>query len=163
MPLTVRLIVGLVLVLAGALLVTVAVLGARSRLPRNRFAGVRTAATLHSEHTFALANRVAAPLVAAAGATALAGGAVILAGGPGAIGWVVLAVTGIGTLVLSGLGGALGDRAAARLAAAEPAPAPCGGTCAGCDLVAGCRPTGETDQTAGQTTRQPADETSAQA
>ncbi|MHA6797245.1 SdpI family protein [Pseudonocardia bannensis] len=145
MPLTVSLIVGPVLVLAGVLLVTVAVLGARSRLPRNRIAGVRTAATLHSERTFALANRVAAPLVGAAGAIALAGGAVLLAGRPGAIGWVVLAVTGVGTLVLSGVGGALGDRAAARLAAAEPAPSPCGGTCAGCDLVAGCRPAGEAE------------------
>nr|WP_239029444.1 SdpI family protein [Pseudonocardia acidicola] len=140
---SVRLIVGLVLVLAGVLLVTVAVLGARSRLPRNRFAGVRTAATMRSEKTFALANRVAAPLAGAAGAVAVAGGAAILAGAPGALGWVVLAVTAAGTLVLAGLGGALGDRAAARLAAAEPDPPACGGMCAGCDLVAGCRPAAE--------------------
>ena len=36
-----------------------------------------------------------------------------------------------------GIGGALGDRAAARVDA--PASG-CAGTCAGCDLVAGCRP-----------------------
>ena len=46
--------------LAGVLLVTVAVLGARGRLPRNRWIGVRTPVTLASDAAFALANRVAA-------------------------------------------------------------------------------------------------------
>jgi hypothetical protein len=40
-----------------------------------------------------------------------------------------------GMLGLTGVGGALGDRAATRMPARESA---CAGTCAGCDLVAGC-------------------------
>ncbi|GEL19390.1 SdpI family protein [Pseudonocardia asaccharolytica] len=140
MPELARLILGAVLVAAGVLLLTVALLGARGRLPRNRFAGVRTAATLRSEQTFTLANRVAAPLIGAAGAVGIAGGAALLAGAPGMASWVLLIVAGAGSLVLTGLGGALGDRSAARLAAAEPEPPACGGVCAGCDLVAGCRP-----------------------
>jgi uncharacterized membrane protein len=114
-----------------------AVLGARERLPRNRFAGVRTAATLSSDAAFARANRVAAPLCAAAGVVGAVGGAVVLAGGPLAVTVVVLALTAVGVLVLAGLGGMLGDRAAA---ATEPAPSACTGSCAGCDLVAGCGP-----------------------
>jgi hypothetical protein len=131
---------GALLVLAGIALLAVAALGARSRLPRNRWVGVRTANTLASEAAFTLANRVAAMPLAAAGLVAAAGGAVVLAGGPAEMAWVVLAVAGVGTMVLTGLGGALGDRAAARFTDAVDAAPACTGTCAGCDLVAGCRP-----------------------
>jgi hypothetical protein len=137
MPLPLRLMLGSLLVLAGAALFTVAALGARSRLPRNRWAGVRTRATLRSDAAFALANRVAAVPVGAAGAVALAGGVVLLAGPGAALGWVVLAVAAAGVLGLAGFGGLAGDRAARALA--PPAPA-CAGACAGCDVVAGCRP-----------------------
>ena len=86
MPVTVRLVVGSALVLVGLALVVVAALGARSVLRRNRWVGVRTAATLASETQFVAANRAAA---------------------------------------------------------LTPAPAPfaasCGGACAGCDLIEGCR------------------------
>ncbi len=136
MPLLPRLIVGCLLVLVGVALVTIAVLGARGRLPRNRWAGVRTAATLASDAAFALAQRVAAAPLGAAGAVAVVGGVVVVAGAP----LVVLAVTAVAVLVLAGLGGMLGDRAAARVRP-EPVPSACGGVCAGCDLVAGCRPT----------------------
>ena len=136
MPLLPRLLVGCLLVLVGAALVTVAVLGARGRLPRNRWAGVRTRATLASDGAFALAQRVASAPLAAAGAVALVGGGVVLTA-PGGAALVVLAVTVVALLGLTGLGGMLGDRAAARLRP-DPAPAACAGVCAGCDLVAGC-------------------------
>ena len=142
---TLRLAAAALLAGAGLALVALAVLGGRSRLPRNRFAGVRTAATLRSEAAFALANRVAAAPLGAAGAVAIAGGAAASLSGSGAAGWLVLALAAVGTLVLVGVGGAVGDRAAVELAAREPEPSACSGTCAGCDLVAGCRPAATTD------------------
>lgn len=135
-PLALRLVLGSLLVLAGVALLAVAVLGARSGLPRNRWAGVRTAATLRSDAAFTVANRVAAAPIAAAGVVAVAGGAATAAGGAAAT--VVLAVAVLGVLVLAGTGGVLGDRAAASLAARDRAPAGCAGACAGCELVAGC-------------------------
>ena len=91
----------------------------------------------------------AAPL-GAAGIVALLGGVTLVVGGPGPVVWTVLVVATAGMLGLTGIGGALGDRAAARVDA--PASG-CAGTCAGCDLVAGCRPaatdTGCPDHAAG--------------
>jgi SdpI/YfhL protein family len=140
-PTVPRLVLGCALLLAAAALLAVAVLGARGRLRRNPWAGVRTRRTLASDEAFTLANRVAAAPLGAAGAVALVGGAALLAGGPGAVTWTVLVVATAGVLGLVGLGGALCDRAAARM----PAPASaCAGTCAGCDLVAGCRPAAAT-------------------
>ncbi len=136
-PTAVRLVLGCALLLAAAALFAVAVLGARGRLSRNPWAGVRTRATLASDEAFTLANRVAAAPLGAAGAVALLGGAALLVGGPSAVTWTVLVIATAGMLGLTGLGGAWGDRAASRV----PAPrAACAGTCAGCDLVAGCRP-----------------------
>jgi len=136
---TVRLVVAALLAAAGLALLAVAVLGARGWLPRNRFAGVRTAATLRSDAAFALGNKVAAGPLAAAGVVAAVGGVAVLFAGPGAAGWLVLALAAIGGVVLAGIGGAAGDRSAVLLAAREPAPSGCSGRCAGCDLVAGCR------------------------
>ncbi len=141
MPFVPRLIIGSLLVLAGALLVTVAVLGARGRQPRNRWIGVRTSVTLASDAAFALANRVAAAPLGAAGGAALVGGLVTLAGPVGAVSVIVVAVAAAGMLVLGAVGGMAGQRAAANIP--EPvAPAACAGVCAGCDLVAGCRDAG---------------------
>lgn len=140
MPTTLRIVLGVLLVLIGATLIAVAVLGGRARLPRNRFAGVRTRSSLHSGPAFVAANKVAAPLLGAAGAVGLVGGAVLLSGPPLALAWIVTGVSVIAVLLLSGVGGALGDRAAAALVAEMPAPETCGGACTGCDLVAGCRP-----------------------
>lgn len=139
-PLPLRLVLGSLLVLAGVALIVVAGLGARNRLRRNRWAGVRTGATLRSDAAFALANRVSAAPMAAAGAVAGVGGAVLLAGADGMLGWVVLTVSVVGMLVLAGVAGVAGDRAAqAVIPPTLTAPA-CAGVCAGCDLVAGCRP-----------------------
>jgi uncharacterized membrane protein len=138
-PVTTRLVVGCLLVLAGLALVVVAVLGARATLRRNRWVGVRTPATLASETQFVAGNRAAAVPVGAAGVVALVGGAVLLAGTGAALDWVVLAVSLIGVVGLSVVGGLVGDRAAALTPAPAPFTATCGGACAGCDLVAGCR------------------------
>jgi uncharacterized membrane protein len=136
-PLVPRLIVGSMLVLVGLVLLAVAVLGSRERLPRNRWVGVRTVETLRSDAAFLLANRVAAAPLGAAGSVAVAGGVVTLAGPAGAVSVVVAAVAAVGTVVLGGFGGMVGQRAAATLP--HPvAPAACAGVCAGCDLVAGC-------------------------
>lgn len=132
-------ILGSLLVLVGVALLAVAVLGARSRLRRNRLVGVRTAATLRSDRAFLIANRVAAAPVGAAGAVATVGGAVLLAGTSGMLGWVVLAVSVVGLLALAGFAGMVGDRAA-QAAVPDLAAAPaCTGVCEGCELVAGCR------------------------
>jgi hypothetical protein len=138
-PVTARLIVGSLLVLAGLALVAVAVLGAKAALRRNRWVGVRTAATLASETQFVAGNRAAAMPVGAAGAVAVVGGAVLLAGRGVALDWVLLTVSLLGVAGFTVVGGVVGDRAAALTPAPTPFAAACGGTCAGCDLVAGCR------------------------
>lgn len=138
MPLVVRLLVGVPLVLAGCTLLTVAVLGARSALRRNRWLGIRTRDTLGSEPAWVAAHRVAAAPAGAAGLVALVGGAVLLAGSESALlDGLVTAIAGVGTLGLAGFAGRVGERAAAA-ATPEPLPA-CAGACAGCDLIAGCR------------------------
>lgn len=115
---------GVVLLAASGGLITVGLLGWRQRLPRNRFAGIRTPATLRSDAAFVAANRVAAPPVLAAGAVCAAGG--VLAFGTGGPALAVIAgVAGAGTVGLLLAGGLLGH----RLAAAMPPP---GAGCAGC-------------------------------
>jgi SdpI/YfhL protein family len=143
-PVTVRLVVGSLLVLAGLAMLVVAGLGARSVLRRNRWVGVRTAATLASETQYVAGNRAAAVPVGAAGVVATVGGAFLLVGGTAVLDWVVLTISLLGVLGLTVLGGLVGDRAAALTPAPAPFAASCGGVCAGCDLIAGCRSTAET-------------------
>jgi hypothetical protein len=137
-------VLGSLLVLVGFALLAVAALGLRRRLPRNRWAGVRTDATLRSEAAFTVANQVAAAPLGAAGAVAVAGGVALLAGASGGLAWALLVVSLVGATVLAGVGGVAGDRAAAAVQPVSLEPSACAGTCAGCDLVAGCR-----DATAG--------------
>ena len=140
MPVTVRLVVGSLLVLVGLALVVVAALGARSVLRRNRWVGVRTAATLASETQFVAANRAAAVPVGAAGVIAVVGGAFLLVDDVAVLNWVVLTTSLLGVLGMTLVGGLVGDRAAALTPAPAPFAASCGGACAGCDLIEGCRP-----------------------
>jgi hypothetical protein len=142
-----RLVLGCALLLAATVLLTVAVLGARGRLRRNPWAGVRTSRTLASDEAFTVANRVAAAPLGAAGLVALLGGVSLIVGGPAAVVWTVLLVATAGMLGLTGLGGAVGDRAAARV---EAPTSGCAGTCAGCDLVAGCRPVADAPESPAQ-------------
>jgi uncharacterized membrane protein len=123
---------GVVLVIAGVALLTVGLLGWRQRLPRNRFAGIRTPATLRSDAAFIVANRVAAPPVLAAGALCtVSGGLAWGASGPALT--IIVSVTGAGAVGLLLAGGLLGHRAAAATVPARP------GRCAGCSCgEAGC-------------------------
>jgi uncharacterized membrane protein len=115
---------GVVLLVAGGALLTVGLLGWQGRLPRNRFAGIRTPATLRSDAAFSAANRVAAPPVLAAGAVCAAGGVLALeTGGPALI--VILGVAGAGAVGLLLAGGLLGHRVATAMS-------PPTGGCAGC-------------------------------
>ena len=119
-------------VLAGLLIAVIGYLGLRERLPRNRFFGVRTAASLRDDETFRLANRVA-------GLPTMVGGLVGIVAGlagllmPGTGGLVAAVIIGlVGLLAITVAGGALGHRAA--LTMPEPArgvPAGCGGCACG--------------------------------
>jgi hypothetical protein len=85
----------------------VGVLGWLERLPRNRFFGVRTDATLRGERTFRIANKIAGPPLAVAGVVGIVGGAVGLAAG------LVIALIGlVGMVAIAIAGGVLGHRAA---------------------------------------------------
>lgn len=124
-------VVAVVPVLAGLLFGIVGFLGLTERLPRNRFGGVRTEATMRTDETFRLANKVAGlPLLAAGLVGVLGGVAGFLM--PSTAGTVVAAVIGlVGVLVIAVGGGVLGHRAAAAVPVAKPKPeVPAG--CAGC-------------------------------
>ncbi|MPZ64236.1 MAG: hypothetical protein GEU83_01470 [Pseudonocardiaceae bacterium] len=123
-----RLLLGAVLTVAGLALVSVAVLGWRGLLPRNRVAGVRTPASLRSDAAFRVANRVAAPPLGAAGVVCATGGALCFTT-TGAVLAVIAGVTGAGTLTLVVAGGVLGNRAAEAVHD--------GASCAGCP-ASGC-------------------------
>ncbi|HEX2301449.1 MAG TPA: SdpI family protein [Pseudonocardiaceae bacterium] len=127
-------ILGAVLLVAGVALGIVGLLGWQQRLPRNRFAGIRTPATLRSDAAFAVANRVAAPTVLAAGAVCATAGALAL-GAEGAMLTVIVAVAGLGTLALLIAGGLLAHRVAAAMPSSPAAgcgSCSCGGAgCAG--------------------------------
>ncbi len=115
---------GVVFLVTGVGLLVVGLLGWQRRLPRNRFAGIRTPATLRSAAAFSAANRVAAPPVLAAGAVCAAGGALALGTGGPALA-VIVAITGVGAVGLLLAAGLLGHRVA------NAVPPPRGG-CAGC-------------------------------
>ena len=125
--------------IGGLALAVVGVLCWRRRLPRNRFAGVRTVNTLRDEEAFAVGNQVGAPLSLAAGAVAVLGGLAALAapvhGGGLAVRMTLVVLTAAGAVVLTVTGGVLGDRAARRVPV--PTLGGCSGVCAGCSLVDG--------------------------
>jgi hypothetical protein len=126
------------LVAGGVALATVGMFGWRRRLPRNRFAGVRTVNTLRDDETFAVGNQVGAPLTIAAGAIAALGGLAVLAAPSRTVAVTLILLAALGTGALAVAGGVLGDRAAKRVPL--PTLGGRGGTCAGCGQVDGCDP-----------------------
>lgn len=116
----------------------IALAGLAERLPRNRWAGVRTPDTLRDEEAFALANKVAGPtLLAAAGLLVIGGLAGILVGG--ALGVGALLVSIVAAALTAATGGSLGARAAAAIRSTEDTGA-CGGSCGACSLKSACQP-----------------------
>ncbi len=128
---TFAVLLGAVLLAAGAALLTVGMLGWAQRLPRNRFAGVRTPATLRSQEAFTVGNRVAAPPVLAAGVVCALGGVLTFAAGGAAV-WVLASGTALATLLLVAAGGVLGDQAASAVPTSRCAGCACGA--GGCGL-----------------------------
>jgi hypothetical protein len=97
------------------------------RLPRNRFAGVRTAATMRDADTFRIGNKVAGLPVLVAGVVGVLGGVLALLLPSG--GLVVGLLGALGMLAIAVAGGLLGHKAA--LAVPEPEKELPPG-CAGC-------------------------------
>lgn len=131
-------VVALVPLLVGLVVASVGALGFAERLPRNRFGGVRTPATLRDDETFRVGNKVAGLPIAVGGAVGIVGGGVALAmSGTGAI-IVTAALALLGMLVIAGAGGVLGHRAAEAVPEPEPElPAGCKGCqCGGCGVAA---------------------------
>lgn len=133
----VSVVVGVVLVLLGLALAVVGGLGLTGRLPRNRWAGVRTPGSLTSAESFTLVNRAAGPGVLTGGALVALGGIAVV-GFDGLPGAVVAAVLAVGGLVVVGAAGALGARAATVPAPTLP-HARCA-SCTGCELMDSVRP-----------------------
>jgi hypothetical protein len=124
----------LVPLLVGSALVVVGLLGLLERLPRNRFVGVRTPATLRTDRAFHLANKVAGLPVAVAGTVGVLSGVLGLLTPS-----LVLAAVGFAGLVgIAVAGGVLAHRAAEAVPEPEPAPAlpaGCRGcACGGCEI-----------------------------
>jgi hypothetical protein len=116
-----------VLIAVGAVLITVGLLGLLERLPLNRFAGVRTTATLRNADTFRVGNKVAGLPVLAGGVIGVLGGVLALVMPAGAV--VAGVIGAVGMIGISAAGGVIGHKAA--LAVPEPEPElPAG--CAGC-------------------------------
>jgi uncharacterized membrane protein len=107
------------------------------KLPRNRWAGVRTTESMRDDETFVMANRVAGPTNAAAALLLFIGGAaaVLLTGA-----FAVVAVVAclIAAFVTAGVGGSIGARAAA--VAPVPETGGCGHSCISCSLKDACAP-----------------------
>jgi hypothetical protein len=126
----------LVPLVVGLVVAVVGVLGWLERLPRNRFAGVRTPATLRDDRAFRVANKVAGPPLTAAGLVGIASGAMGFAAG-----LVVVLVGFVGMIGIAVAGGVLGHRSAEALPDEKPElPEGCKGcACGGCDLAAAAK------------------------
>lgn len=97
-------------VLAGVIVVWVAIRMWRGRVPRNWAVGVRTPATMRSDAAFAAANQAAAPLTSAGGAVLAAGGVLAAALPRHLAGAFIFGGVGV-FLVLCLIGAAIGVRA----------------------------------------------------
>lgn len=107
------------------------------KLPRNRWAGVRTAESMRDDATFTMANKVAAPTSAAAALLLLVGGAAgLMLSGAFAVVAVIACV--VAAFVTAGVGGSIGARAAASAPVEETGD--CGHSCISCSLKDACAP-----------------------
>ncbi|MCE7005112.1 SdpI family protein [Kibdelosporangium philippinense] len=121
------LVVAVILVVAGLAVSVTGVLAFLERLPLNRYAGVRTTASMRDAETFRVANKVAGLPFVVAGLVGLLGGVLTLVLQTGGV--VALLVSLGGMIMIAMAGGLLGHKAA--LAVPEPEPElPAG--CAGC-------------------------------
>ena len=127
----------LVLLVGAVALGTVAFLGLGGRLKRNSVAGVRTEASMRSDETFAVANKVAGPTTAAAAVLLLIGAVATMAPG-GVFGVVAAVLATVAALVTAAYGGAMGTRAAAAVPVEETGG--CGHSCISCSLKDACQP-----------------------
>ncbi|MFI7677152.1 SdpI family protein [Actinophytocola sp. NPDC049390] len=130
-------VVALVPLVVGLVVGSVGVLGFLERLPRNRFGGVRTPATLRDDETFRVGNKVAGLPIAVAGAVGILGGGLALAITGTAATLVTAVLALVGMVVITGAGGVLGHRAAEAVPEPEPElPAGCKGCqCGGCAIT----------------------------
>ncbi len=117
---------------AGVIIAAVGLLGLFERLPRNRYFGVRTTATLRDAETFRLANKVAGLPNLVAGAVAIHAGIMgfLIPNTGGQLTNLIIGVVGL--LGINFGAGVLGHRAAAALPEPEPAACKacdCGGMC----------------------------------
>ncbi len=127
------LLLSLVPLVVGSGIGVAGLLGWLERLPRNRFVGVRTPATLRDDRAFRLANKVAGLPLAVAGAVGALSGLAGLATGL----LVVPIVGSAGMVAIAIAGGVVGHRAAEALPEDPPElPAGCRGCqCGGCDIA----------------------------
>jgi hypothetical protein len=128
-------VLAILLMVAGLVIAAVGLLGLLERLPRNRFFGVRTTATLRDDGTFRLANKVAGlPTLVGGLAGVIAGLAGYLI--PTTSGQLVSVVIGLaGMLAITVGAGLLGHRVAAAMPATSP-PKPL--ACKACDCGGRC-------------------------
>ena len=129
-------VVAFVPLVVGLVVAVVGLLGFLERLPRNRFGGVRTPATLRDDETFRIGNKVAGLPITVGGLVGVAGGGVALLM-TGAATIVVAVIALLGMLFIAAAGGVLGHRAAEAVPAPKPElPAGCAGCqCGGCDIA----------------------------
>lgn len=138
-PWVLRIVLLLVLLVLGAAQATVGRRGLRGTLPRGWGAGVRTSASMRSEKTFTVANRVAGLPIMVGGLIAVFG-AVLQYFMPDTTGTIVVAaIAAVGMVGITVSGGLHGHRVAASLPAETGGG--CGGPCA-CG-TGGCAVAGE--------------------
>ncbi|AHD22100.1 MULTISPECIES: SdpI family protein [Rhodococcus] len=132
------LIVAVLLFVLALVVGAVGVAALTGKLPRNRWAGVRTPDALRDDEAFALANKVAAP--------SMLGSAVLLALGgvasltlPTVAGIIAVVVTVVAALITAGAGGSVAARVAAATKPEETSG--CGTSCGACSLRGACEPT----------------------
>ena len=132
-----NIVLSVVLGLVGVVLGLIGYLGLSGKLPRNRYFGVRTAASMRDDEAFVLANRVAGlPNVVAALVAVVAGAAIVV--NP-LVALTVGPVGLVGAVAITIAGGVVGHRAAEALPEPEAPKAcstcACGGGAGGCSIL----------------------------